>query len=146
MRTGDSEMLYNVYPRTFDLTDVTGVMNICDRHRGRSPCEYPVFCNRHCPLAVRVCIRLGSLAIAAAFACDSSTCEGPPSLYNRPCRLRPPSTKRNFAGGDLPFHLIRASTRHKAKKTPGAIDISLLQCNWAPLQLNSHNSAHWNDR
>ena len=27
-------MLYNVYPRTIDLTDVTGVMNICDRHMG----------------------------------------------------------------------------------------------------------------
>ena len=32
--TEDSEMLYNDYPHTFDLTDVTGVMNICDRHMG----------------------------------------------------------------------------------------------------------------
>ena len=27
-------MLYHDYPRTFDLNDVTGVMNICDCHMG----------------------------------------------------------------------------------------------------------------
>ena len=96
-------MLYNVYPRTFDLTDVTGVMNICDRHMGAIAMRVSYFCNLFVHCFVRVCIRLGSLAIAAASMRDSSTCEGPPQLYNRPCRLRPPSSKRKFAGGASTF-------------------------------------------
>ena len=64
-------MLYNAYSRTFDLTDVTGVMDICDRHMGAIAMRvsYIVICIVH--FAVRVCIQLGSLAIAAAFASDS---------------------------------------------------------------------------
>ena len=96
-------MLYNVYPRTFDLTDVTGVMNICDRHMGAIAMRVSCIVSCLSTFAVRECIRLGSHAIAAASACDSSTCEGPPQLYNRPCRLRPPSSKRKFAGGASTF-------------------------------------------
>ena len=83
--------------------DVTGVMNTCDRHA-----SILLFC-KFVHSAVRVCIRLGSLAIAAASACDSFDCEGPPHLSNRPCRLRPTALQRNFAGGDRPYHFIRAS-------------------------------------
>ena len=92
-------MLYNVYPRTFDLTDVIGVMNICDRHMGAIAMRVSCFCNLFVHCSVRVCIRLGSLAIAAASAYDPSTCEGPPTEYNRPCRLRPITSSRKFAGG-----------------------------------------------
>ena len=43
-------MLDNVYPRTFDLTDVTGVMNICDCHWGAIAMR--VFCNLFaCPVS-----------------------------------------------------------------------------------------------
>ena len=43
-------MLYNCDPRTFDLTDVTGVMNICDRHMGAIAMR--VFCNLFvCPVS-----------------------------------------------------------------------------------------------
>ena len=39
-------MLYNDYHRTFDLTDVTGMMNICDRHLGAIAMlvTYNLFC------------------------------------------------------------------------------------------------------
>ena len=92
-------MLYNCIPCTFDLTDVTGVMNICDRDMGaiamRVSCI--VICFVHS--TVRECIQFGSLAIATAFTRDSFDREGPPTVYNRSCRLRPPSSKRKFAGG-----------------------------------------------
>ena len=44
---------------------------------------------------------VGSLAIATASTRDSFDREGPPTVYNRSCRLRPPSLKRKFAGGDI---------------------------------------------
>ena len=54
MRTGDSTLLYIYIPRTFVLSDVTGVMDTCDRHRGRSPCEYALYCNLFVHCAVRL--------------------------------------------------------------------------------------------
>ena len=81
-------MLYNAYPRTFDLPDVTGVMNICDRHLG--PIAMRVSCNSvfvHC--VVHECIQFGSLVIATASTRNSFNREGPPTEYNRFCRLCP---------------------------------------------------------
>ena len=77
-----------MFPRTFDLNDVTDVMNICDRHLGaiamRVSCNY-VSCPQHC---ARVHL-VGSLAIATASTCDSFDREGPPTVNNRSCRLHP---------------------------------------------------------
>ena len=96
-------MLYNVYPRTFDLTDVTGVMNICDRHMGAIAMR--VSCFLIC-LSTVLCARASGLAhsrLPPRLHCDSFDLEGPPHLYNRPCRLRPPSSERKFAGGASTF-------------------------------------------
>ena len=85
------------------MTDVT---NICDRHRGRSPCEYPAFL-LSC-LSTVLCVRasgLGSLAIAAATACEPFDREGPPQVYNRPCRLRPSAAAPEIRRGCIYHHL-----------------------------------------
>ena len=108
----DSEMLYNVYSRTFDLTDVTGVMNICDRHMGAIAMRVSCFVICLSTFAVRVCIRLGSLAIAAASAYDPSTCEGPPTEYNPSLPLTPDYIESEICRGCSIIHLVRASTRH----------------------------------
>ena len=62
-------MLYNEYPRTFDLSDVTGVMNICDRHMGA--------------IAMRVLVTVICLSTVCAFgASGSAHSRSPPrSVY-----------------------------------------------------------------
>ena len=82
-------MLYNAYPHTFDLNDVTGVMNICDRHMGAIAMRVSCFCNLFCPQHCARVHPVGSLAIATASTRDSFGREGPPTVNNRSCRLRP---------------------------------------------------------
>ena len=48
---------------------------------------------------------LGSLAIAAATACEPFDREGPPQVYNRPCRLRPSAAAPEIRRGCIYHHL-----------------------------------------
>ena len=64
------------------------MMDTCNRHLGAIAMR--VSCNSvfvHC--AVRECIQFGSLVIATASTRDSFDREGPPTVNNRSCRLRP---------------------------------------------------------
>ena len=71
VRTGDSEMLYPAFPRTFDLTDVTGVMDTCDRHMGTIAMRVLVIVSCLSTVLCAWCLRIGSLAIAAYFCVRS---------------------------------------------------------------------------
>ena len=77
-----------MFPRTFDLNDVTGVMNICDRHLGAIAMRVSVIC-LFVQFPVRECIQFCALVIAIASSRDSFDREGPLTEYNRSCRLRP---------------------------------------------------------
>ena len=91
-------MLYNYVPHTFDLNDVTGVMNICDHHMGAITMR--VFCNLFCPLCcVRVHPDSAHSRSPPRLRVDSFDYEGPPQLYNRPCRLRPTAAASEFRRG-----------------------------------------------
>ena len=54
---------------------------------------------------LRECIRIGSLAIAAASALRSFDCEGPPQVFKRPCRLRPTAAAAEIRRGCIYHHL-----------------------------------------
>ena len=51
-------MLYNDDPRTFDLNDVTGVMNTCDRHMGAIAMRVSCFVICFVHSTVHACIQL----------------------------------------------------------------------------------------
>ena len=99
-----------MFPRTLTWNDVTGVMNICDRHRGRSPCEYPEFCKL---LSTLLCV----------YASGSAHSRSPPRLHAilRPVRAHrtwttvPADYARLHRSGNSqgvhPIHLSSASTR-----------------------------------
>ena len=57
-----------------------------------------------------------------AFARNSPTCEGPPHLNKRTCRLRPTSSRRKFAGG--------ASTPLDFASTRQVVSERFVQSNW----------------
>ena len=108
-------MLYNDYPRTFDLNDVIGVMNICDRHLGAIAMR--VSCNLFCPLCcVRVHPDSAHSRSLPRLCVDSFDCEGPLQLYNRPFRLRPTAAASEFCRGCIYYHLICASTQQVVSK------------------------------
>ena len=97
-------MLYNCEPRTFDLTDVTGVMNICDRHAS--------ICNS-VSLSTLLCVCASGLAHSRSL----------PHLYaitstvraHRPCTIVPADYARLHQSGNSQevhlIHLVNASTR-----------------------------------
>ena len=87
-----------IVSRTFDLNDVTGVMNICDRHLGAIAMR--VSCNLFCPLCC-ACVHPDSAHSRSPphLRVDSFDCEGPPQLYNRPCRLHPTAAASEFRRG-----------------------------------------------
>ena len=89
-------------------------MDTCDRHRGRLPCEYPVFCDcDHCLSTVLCvwCLRIGSLTIAADVYVRSFVPWGPPSylhervaVYAQRFELEIRSRRKETSAATAPRH------------------------------------------
>ena len=127
-------MLYTYVPRTFDLNDVTGVMNICDRHMGAiamrlfyNLCICPLCCAWVHPAWLtrdRRCVCAWLLRLW-----------GPTASVQLSLPTTPAFIEAENRRGCIFYHLIRASTRH----CPSAIGPHFLTTSYPSTTLFKHS-------